>query len=51
MADHADGFSGGVQRVERIQRGIQRFAVERPEPFIEEQRVNARFVTDQIGKR
>ena len=51
VADHADGFPGGVQRVERVQRGVQRFAVERAESLIQEQRVNARFVTDQIGKR
>ena len=51
MADHADGFPGGVQRIKRIQRGIQRFAVERAKPFIQEQRIDPCFVTHQIGKR
>lgn len=35
VADHANVFPGGVQRVERIQRGVQRFAVERAESFIQ----------------
>lgn len=51
VADHADGFPGGVQRVERIQRRIQRLTVERAEPFIQEQRIDPRFMTHQIGKR
>jgi hypothetical protein len=51
VADHADGFPGGVQRVERIQRGIQRFTVERAEPFIQEQGIDPRFMAHQIGKR
>ena len=45
VADHADGFAGGVQRVERIQRGIQRFAVQRAESFVEEQGIDPRLVT------
>ncbi len=31
-----------------IQRGVQRFAIKRTEAFVEEQRINARFMADQI---
>ena len=51
MADHADDFAAGVERIQRVQRGIERFAVERTEAFIEEQRVDARFMADQVGER
>lgn len=51
MTNHANGFSAGVERIQRIKGGIQRFTVERAEAFIKEQRVNARFVADQIGER
>ena len=50
MAYHADGFPGGIQRVERIQRGVQRLAVERAETFIQEQRIDSRFVAHQVRK-
>lgn len=48
MANHTDGLPAGIQRVERIQRGVQRFAIKRAEAFVEEQRINARFMADQI---
>ncbi len=51
MADDTNGFASGVERIERIQGGIQRFAVQRAETFVEEQGVNSRFVADQIGQR
>ncbi|CAH0279213.1 hypothetical protein SRABI106_03239 [Rahnella aquatilis] len=51
MADHADGFTRGIQAVERIQRGIQRVGIERTETFVEEQRVDTGFIADQIGQR
>ncbi len=31
MANHTDGLPAGIQRVERIQRGVQRFAIKRTE--------------------
>ena len=51
MADHANGFTASVERIQRVQSGIQRFAVQRAEAFVEEQGVNSRFVADQIGQR
>lgn len=48
VANHTDGLPAGIQRVERIQRGVQRFAIKRAEAFVEEQRINARFMADQI---
>ena len=51
MAYHADHLAAGIQGVERIQRSIERFAIERAEPFIKKQRIDARFVAHQIGQR
>ena len=51
VADDADNLAAGVERVQRIQRGIQGFAVQRAEALIEKQRVYPRFVTHQVGQR
>ena len=39
VADDADNLAAGVERVQRIQRGIQGFAVQSAEALIEKQRV------------
>ncbi|MNI31369.1 hypothetical protein D3C73_852520 [compost metagenome] len=51
MADHADGFTGSIQAVERVHRGIQGFRIQRAKAFVEEQRVDTGLVADQIGQR
>lgn len=51
VADHANGFTGSIQAVQCVQRGIEGFGVQRAEAFVEEQRVDAGFVADQIGQR
>lgn len=51
MANHTDGFATGVQGIQRIKGGIQRFAIQRAKTFIKEQRVNTCFMADQIRKR
>lgn len=35
VANHTDGLPAGIQRVERIQRGVQRFAIKRAEAFVQ----------------
>src|SRR5471030_3273133 len=50
MTDHANHFAARVQRIERVERNLQRLAVERAETFIEEQRVDGRLETHQIGQ-
>lgn len=37
VAYHADDFTAGVERIQRIERGIQRFAVQGAKTFIKEQ--------------
>ena len=51
VADDADNFAAGVKRVQRVQRGIQGFAVQRAETLVEKQRVYPRFMADQVGER
>ena len=51
MADDTDNFAAGVKRVQRVQRGIQGFAVQRAETLVEKQRVYPRFMADQVGER
>ncbi|MNY56084.1 hypothetical protein D3C86_1921260 [compost metagenome] len=51
VADHADHLAAGIQAVEGVQGDFQGFAIEGAEAFVEEQRVDAGLVADQIGQR
>ncbi len=51
MADDADGFAAGVQRVKGIQRRIKRLGVQRAEALIQKQRIDAGFMAHQIRER
>ncbi len=51
MADDADGFAAGVQGIQRVERDVQGFGVQRAKPFVQEQRVNACFMAHQIRER
>lgn len=51
LADNADHLAAGVERVEGIQREVQRVGVEGAEAFVEEERVDRGLVAEQIGQR
>ncbi|ESC40289.1 hypothetical protein SEENP078_16945, partial [Salmonella enterica subsp. enterica serovar Newport str. RI_10P078] len=44
VANHTDGLPAGIQRVERIQRGVQRFAIKRAEAFVQELKNQCAFL-------
>src|SRR5690606_29415889 len=48
MTDHADGLAAGIKVVQRIQRHLQRLAIQRAEALVEKQRIDAGLVADQI---
>jgi len=50
VADHADHLAAGVERVEGVEGDFQGVGVERAEAFVEEERVDAGLVADQVGE-
>src|SRR5471032_2367566 len=48
VTDHANHFAACVQRIECVERNLQRLTVERAETFIEEQRVDGSLETHQV---
>lgn len=50
MADDADHLAAGVQGVEGVEGDFQGVGVEGAEAFVEEERVDAGLVADQVGE-